>query len=68
MGTVVSWTVDDETKLEFTATDEDGATIKGLVAGEATITAELLYITQIGPEPFATPVKDTFAVTVGTGT
>lgn len=68
MGTVVSWTVNDETKLEFTATDEDGATIEGLVAGEATITAELLYITEIGAEPFATPVKDTFVVTVTSGT
>lgn len=68
MGTVVSWTVNDETKLKFTATDEDGATIKGLVAGKATITAELLYITEIGLEPFATPVKDTFAVTVVSGT
>lgn len=68
MGSFVSWTVNDATKLEFTETAENGATIKGLVAGEATITAELLYITEIGTEPFATPVKDTFVVTVTSGT
>ena len=46
----------------------DGATIEGLVAGEATITAELFYMTMNGLEPFSTPVKDTFVVTVEAGT
>ncbi|MCK9320081.1 hypothetical protein, partial [Methanoculleus sp.] len=67
-GVIVSWTVDNGTLLEFTTTAYNGATIKGLVAGEATITAELFYPTLNGLEPFSTPVKDTFVVTVESGT
>lgn len=50
----------------MTISDDDntGATLTGAVAGEVTITAEVYYTTEIGSEPFTTPVKDTYVVTV----
>ena len=51
--------------MTISSDDNTGATLTaGDVAGEVTITAEVYYTTEIGSEPFTTPVKDTYVVTV----
>ena len=62
-GSFVVWKASN-TKVTISSDDNTGATLTGAVAGEVTITAEVYYTTEIGSEPFTTPVKDTYVVTV----
>ena len=62
-GSFVVWKASN-TKVTISDDDNTGATLTGAVAGEVTITAEVYYTTEIGSEPFTTPVKDTYVVTV----
>lgn len=63
-GSFVVWKANN-TKVTISSDDNTGATLTaGDVAGEVTITAEVYYTTEIGSEPFTTPVKDTYVVTV----
>ena len=61
-GSFVVWKASN-TKVTISSDDNTGATLTA-VAGEVTITAEVYYTTEIGSEPFTTPVKDTYVVTV----
>lgn len=62
-GSFVVWKASN-TKVTISSDDNTGATLTGAVAGDVTITAEVYYTTEIGSEPFTTPVKDTYVVTV----
>ena len=62
-GSFVVWKTSN-TKVTISSHDNTGVTLTGAVAGEVTITAEVYYTTEIGSEPFTTPVKDTYVVTV----
>lgn len=62
-GSFVVWKASN-TKVTISSDNNTGATLTGAVAGEVTITAEVYYTTEIGSEPFITPVKDTYVVTV----